>query len=39
MNAVVEARLGDHKPSRTAVPIARVAGPALLEIDLIARVP
>ena len=39
MNAVMEARFGDHKPARTTVPIAQFQAQVLLEVDLVARVP
>lgn len=39
MDEVIAARLGDHWPARTTVPVARLPGPALLQIDFVARVP
>lgn len=39
VNAVIEARFGDHKPARTTVPTARFPDQVLLEVDLIARLP
>ena len=39
MNEVIAARLGGNRPLRTTVPVARLPGPALLEVDFVARVP
>lgn len=39
MDEVIAARLGDHWPARTTLPVARLPGPALLQIDFVARVP
>lgn len=39
MNSVMAARFGDHRPARTTVPIGMFPGPALVSIDLVARVP
>ena len=39
MNEVIAARLGGNRPVRTTKPVANLAGPARLEVDIVARVP
>ena len=39
MNAVMAARFGDHKPARTTVQVAKLNAGALIEIEMIARLP
>jgi 2-iminobutanoate/2-iminopropanoate deaminase len=39
MNAVYAARFGDHRPARSTVAVAELPAGALVEIDLIARMP
>ena len=39
MNDVMVAKFGDHKPARSTVQVAKLAGTATLEVDFIAVVP
>ena len=39
MNAVYAARFGDHRPARSTVAVADLPAGALVEIDVIARMP
>ena len=39
MNAVYERNFGAHKPARSTVEVARLPRDALVEIDVIARLP
>jgi 2-iminobutanoate/2-iminopropanoate deaminase len=39
MNEVFAARFGDHRPARSTVQVSRLPKGAVLEIELIARVP
>ena len=39
MNEVIAARLGGNRPLRRTVPVAKLPGPARLEMDFVARVP
>ena len=39
MDEVIAARFGANRPLRTTVPAARLQGPALLEVDFVARIP
>lgn len=39
MNDVIAARLGGNRQVRTTLSAAKLAGPALLEVDIVARIP
>ena len=39
MNDVFAARFGDHRPARTTVQVSKLPSGALLEMDMVARIP
>ena len=39
MNEVIASRLGGNRPVRTTMPVAKLPGLALLEVDFVARLP